>query len=176
MTRLLGLCVVRLACFERTFVLRKIRCLRMGCEGLPFPDQLTVGPWCGDRGQGELSQGGVGGLGMPLFLGTGQRGVPGFAGAPWGAPPVLTADICSRSFLPLGPLPPALTLSPASSASPLKSLDFESPDTQGAFVPGFPGLSLCTSDRSPHLVFTHTSFAFSSSLIHDGNLKLCARY
>lgn len=71
-TRLSGLCVVRVACFEWTFLLRETRCLRMGCEGLPFPDQLTVGPWGGDRGQGELFQGSVGGLGMPPCLGRGR--------------------------------------------------------------------------------------------------------
>lgn len=70
-----------------------------------------------------------------------------------------------------GPLPPALTLSPASSPSPLKCLDCGALDTSAAFVPGFPGLSLCTSGRGPYLVFTHTSFVFPSSLIQSGNLK-----
>lgn len=144
-----------------------------------FPRSATVGPWGGDRGQGERFQGGVGGLGMPPLLrdrlpnfeGPGQRGVPRSPGAPCGASP----DTHRRHLFLLipspGPLPPALTLSPASSPSPLKCLDCGALDTSAAFVPGFPGLSLCTSGRGPYLVFTHTSFVFPSSLIQSGNLK-----
>lgn len=118
---------------------------------------------------------------MPPFLeighstleGPGQRGVTGSPGALCGAPPALTADICSCLSPPPGPLPSSLTLSPASSRFPPKRLDCQALDTQGALVPGFPGLSLCTSGRGPYLVFTYTSFVFLFffPLIQGGNLK-----
>lgn len=98
------------------------------------------------------------GIGHPTLGGPGQRGVPGSPGSPCGAPPALTTDICSCSSPLPGPLPSSLTLSPASSLSLLKSLDCEALDTEGALVPGFLGLSLCTSGRSPYLVLAHTSF------------------
>lgn len=92
---------------------------------------LTSSLWApGAEAEARVSafQGGVGGLGMPLFLGIGhptlggpgQRGVPGSPGAPCGAPPALTADICSCSSPSPGPLPSSLTLSPASSPHPPK--------------------------------------------------------
>lgn len=112
------------------------------------------------------------GIGHSTLGGPGQRGVPGFPGAPCGAPLALTADICSARPLPRGlcpllshcPLPPP-------PPPPKKSLDCEALETQGALVPGFPGLSLCTSGRGPYLVFTHTSSVFLFSLVQGGNVK-----
>lgn len=120
----------------------------------PFPDLLTVGPWGGGRGQGERFQGGAGGLGVPPFLGTGhptwrgpgQRGVPRSPGAPCGAPPAPTADICSRSSSSAGGPCPAHSV-PCLLPLPLQSLDCRALDASARFVPGFSGLSLCTSGR-----------------------------
>ena len=105
------------------------------------------------------------GIGHPTLGSPGQRGVPGSPGRS-----------LRRTSVPARPLPRGLCplpshCPPASSLSPLKSLDCEALDTQGALVPGFPGLSLCTSGRGPYLVFTHTSFVFLFLLIQGGCLK-----
>lgn len=178
MARFLGLCVVRMACFEWTFVSREIPCLRMGCGGLPFPDQLTVGPWGRDRSQGEHFQGGVRGDASlswgwpPSFGGPGSVGcqaprVLPVAHLPYPQQTFVRTRSLSRGLCPL----PSRCLSPASFPSPLLRLNFESLGAQGSFVPGFPGLSLCTSGHSPYLVFINTSFGFPFLSIQGGNLK-----
>lgn len=83
-------------------------------------------------------------IGHPTLEGPGQRGVPGSPGTLCSVPQALTADICYCSSPPPGPLPSSLTLSPASSLFPLKSLDCEALDTRrvSARLPGVVTLHL----------------------------------
>lgn len=85
------------------------------------------------------------GIGHPTLGSPGQRGVPGSPGAPCGAPPALTTDICSCSSPPPGPLPSSLTLSPGLLPFSLKSLDCEALDAQARRV----------STRLPGVVTLH---------------------
>lgn len=105
------------------------------------------------------------GIGHPTLRGPGQRGVPRSPGAPCGVPPAPTADICSRSSSTAGASAPCPHTVPSLLPLPLKCLVCRAVDTSAAFMPGFSGLSLCTSGRGRYLVFTHISFVFPSSLI-----------